>query len=295
MWSRALQYDWAMKEPRRIPEATVARLPLYLRALSEDVDRRPGATISSEVLANKAGVNAAQVRKDLSHLGNYGVRGVGYEVAYLVTQIRRELGLDVDRRVAIVGVGNLGRALANYGGFPERRFRIVAAFDSDPAKVGEVLGEAVVRRTEDLVDVVKAEGVAIGVVTTPAPYAQDVTDRLVSAGVTSILNFAPTVLSVPKGVSLRQVDLGVELQILSFYEQHADNQREFEEQELEDADPPDFVDPSLANPLIANPALTDSDLLDDDLDGRALSGAGPDRNGRAPGSGESAQPTAGRG
>lgn len=239
-----------MKETRRIPEATVARLPLYLRALSEDLDRRPGATISSEMLANLAGVNAAQVRKDLSHLGNYGVRGVGYEVAYLVTQIRRELGLDVDRRVAIVGVGNLGRALANYGGFPERRFRIVAAFDSDPAKVGEKLGDTVVRRAEDLVDVVRAEGVAIAVITTPAQYAQGATDRLVEAGVTSILNFAPTVLSVPDGVSLRQVDLGVELQILSFYEQHAENQRY-----VEDADPPDFVDPSLANPVIANPEL----------------------------------------
>jgi redox-sensing transcriptional repressor len=210
-----------MKETRRIPEATVARLPLYLRALSDSVERRPGVTISSEVLANRAGVNAAQVRKDLSHLGNYGVRGVGYEVAYLVTQIRRELGLDVDRRVAIVGTGNLGRALANYGGFPERRFRIVAAFDSDPAKVGQVLGETVVRGVEDLVKVVRSEGVAIGVITTPARFAQTVTDRLVEAGVRSILNFAPTILTVPRGVALRQVDLGVELQILSFYEQHA--------------------------------------------------------------------------
>jgi redox-sensing transcriptional repressor len=249
-----------MKEQRRIPEATVARLPLYLRALSEDLDRRPGATISSEMLANRAGVNAAQVRKDLSHLGNYGVRGVGYEVAYLVTQIRRELGLDVDRRVAIVGVGNLGRALANYGGFPERRFRIVAAFDSDPAKVGEVLGDTVVRRAEELVEVVRAEGVAIGVITTPAQFAQSVTDRLVKAGVTSILNFAPTVLAVPKGVSLRQVDLGVELQILSFYEQHADNQREEEGEDL-----PEFVDPALANPVLANPALVGSALGTGDL------------------------------
>lgn len=248
-----------MKEARRIPEATVARLPLYLRALSEAADRRPGATISSEVLANLAGVNAAQVRKDLSHLGNYGVRGVGYEVAYLVTQIQRELGLDVDRKVAIVGVGNLGRALANYAGFPARRFRIVAAFDSDPAKVGEVIGDTTVRKAEDLVDVVRSEGVAIGVVTTPAEHAQEVTDRLVEAGVTSILNFAPIVLSVPRRVSLRQVDLGVELQILSFYEQHAYGQTELDERELEDADPPEFVDPSLANPVIANPALSGID------------------------------------
>jgi redox-sensing transcriptional repressor len=208
------------------------------------------------MLASLAGVNAAQVRKDLSHLGNYGVRGVGYEVAYLVTQIQRELGLDVDRKVAIVGVGNLGRALANYGGFPARRFRIVAAFDSDPSKVGETIGNTVVRKAEDLFEVVRSEGVAIGVVTTPAQYAQEVTDRLVEAGVTSILNFAPIVLSVPSRVSLRQVDLGVELQILSFYEQHAELQRDLD-RELADADPPEFVDPSLANPVIANAALSD--------------------------------------
>jgi redox-sensing transcriptional repressor len=202
-----------MKDERRIPEATVARLPLYLRVLSEDLTRRPGVTMSSEALATRAGVNAAQVRKDLSHLGNYGVRGVGYDVDYLVAQIQRKLGLDAERRVAIVGVGNL------------RRFRIVAAFDSDPAKVGQVLGETVVRRAEELSEVVRREGVAIAVVTTPAPVAQGVTDRLVAAGVTSILNFAPTVLSVPKGVALRQVDLGVELEILSFYELHATQQR----------------------------------------------------------------------
>jgi redox-sensing transcriptional repressor len=214
-----------MKDERRIPEATVARLPLYLRVLSEDLTRRPGWPAPRTRWSHRAGVNAAQVRKDLSHLGNFGVRGVGYDVDYLVAQIQRELGLDAERRVAIVGVGNLGRALANYGGFPQRRFRIVAAFDSDPAKVGQVLGETVVRRAEELTDVVRREGVAIAVVTTPAPFAQGVTDRLVAAGVTSILNFAPTVLNVPKGVALRQVDLGVELQILSFYELHATQQR----------------------------------------------------------------------
>jgi redox-sensing transcriptional repressor len=229
-----------MKDERRIPEATVARLPLYLRVMSEDLSRLPGATISSEALANRAGVNAAQVRKDLSHLGNYGVRGVGYDVGYLVAQIQRELGLDAERRVAIVGVGNLGRALANYGGFPQRRFRIVAAFDSDPAKVGQVLGETIVRRSDELVEVVRREGVAIAVVTTPAPFAQGVTDRLVAAGVTSILNFAPTVLTVPKGVALRQVDLGVELQILSFYEQHSAQQR---------VAPPELVAPGPGAPV----------------------------------------------
>jgi redox-sensing transcriptional repressor len=204
---------------RRIPEATVARLPLYLRALAECQDRT--TTISSDLLAALAGVNAAQVRKDLSHLGSYGVRGVGYDVSYLISQITRELGLTKDRRVAIVGVGNLGRALCNYHGFAERGFHIVAAFDADPGKIGERVGAVTVHPVDRMADDVVAAGVVIGVICTPPAVAQQVTDHLVGAGVVSILNFAPTVLSVPGHVTLRQVDLGIELQILSFYESQA--------------------------------------------------------------------------
>jgi redox-sensing transcriptional repressor len=203
---------------RRIPEATVARLPLYLRSLL-DMAQAKTATVSSERLAAMAGVNAAKVRKDLSYLGSYGTRGVGYDVEYLLYQISRELGLTQDWPVVIVGIGNLGHALANYKGFSARGFRVVALIDADEGKVGERIGDLAVRHLSELPDIVRDEEVAIGVIATPAGVAQDVADRLVEAGVTAILNFAPSVLSVPEDVSLRKVDLSIELQILSFYQQ----------------------------------------------------------------------------
>ncbi|MBI4259561.1 MAG: redox-sensing transcriptional repressor Rex [Actinobacteria bacterium] len=203
---------------RSIPEATVGRLPVYLRALVEMAEQGT-TTISSETLAEAAGVNSAKVRKDLSHLGSYGTRGVGYDVAYLIHQVRRELGLTQDWPVLIVGIGNLGHALANYRGFAERGFRVVALLDSDPAKVGEDVGGLTVRRLDELGGVVRENEVAIGVIATPATAAQDVADRMVEAGINSILNFAPAVISVPPDVSVRKVDLSIELQILAFYEQ----------------------------------------------------------------------------
>ncbi len=203
---------------RRIPEATVARLPVYLRSLVE-VEADGDATISSERLAEMAGVNAAKVRKDLSYLGSYGTRGVGYDVEYLLFQMSRQLGLTQAWPVIIVGIGNLGQALANYDGFSDRGFPVGALVDADPAKVGQPIGDRVVRSIDDLGAIVAELGDAIAVIATPATAAQDVADRLVAAGVGSILNFAPAVLSVPDGVSLRKVDLAVELQILSFYQQ----------------------------------------------------------------------------
>jgi redox-sensing transcriptional repressor len=203
---------------RRIPEATVARLPVYLRSLLE-VDGDGQATISSERLAEMAGVNAAKVRKDLSYLGSYGTRGVGYDVEYLLFQMQRELGLTHDWPVAIVGVGNLGHALANYGGFGERGFPVRALVDTDVARVGELVGDLTIDHLDDLPRIVRDRGIAIGVIATPAFAAQGVADDLVAAGVTSILNFAPAVLSVDENVSLRKVDLATELQILSFYQQ----------------------------------------------------------------------------
>ena len=203
---------------RRIPEATVARLPVYLRSLLE-VAADGQTTISSERLAEMAGVNAAKVRKDLSYLGSYGTRGVGYDVEYLLFQMNRELGLTQDWPVVIVGIGNLGQALAGYGGFGERGFPVGALVDADRSKVGTRLGSHVVMHIDDLPQLVAERAIAIGVIATPASAAQDVADRLVAAGVTSILNFAPAILSVPDGVSLRKVDLAVELQILSFYQQ----------------------------------------------------------------------------
>jgi len=203
---------------RRIPEATVARLPVYLQILVDQAELEID-NISSEGLAELAGVNAAKVRKDLSYLGSYGTRGVGYEVAYLVYQIRRELGLDHDWPVVIVGAGNLGQALAGYGGFTDRGFPVAGIVDIDDAKVDTVVGGTRVRPLDELAQIVAARGVSIGVIATPPPAAQDAADRLVKAGVTSILNFAPVVLTVPVGITIRKVDLAVELQILSYHEQ----------------------------------------------------------------------------
>lgn len=203
---------------RGIPEATVARLPLYLRALNGMAERAL-ATVSSEDLAVAAGVNSAKLRKDLSHLGSYGTRGVGYDVEYLIYQISRELGLTQDWAVAIVGVGNLGRALANYGGFVSRGFRIAALLDADPEVVGDRIAGLNVEHIDELETVIGRRGVSIVVLATPAAAAQRVADRVIAAGVTSILNFAPVVLAVPEGVDIRKVDLSIELQILAFHEQ----------------------------------------------------------------------------
>jgi redox-sensing transcriptional repressor len=162
------------------------------------------------------------LRKDLSHLGSYGTRGVGYDVDFLVYQIARELGLTQDWPVVIVGLGNLGRALANYGGFASRGFRIVGLLDSDLTVVGREVAAIPgtrVRHLDELESLVREARPSIGVIATPAQAAQAVCDRLVAAGITSILNFAPVVLSVPESVEVRKVDLATELQILAFHEQ----------------------------------------------------------------------------
>ncbi|HZD16919.1 MAG TPA: redox-sensing transcriptional repressor Rex [Actinomycetota bacterium] len=203
---------------RPIPEATVGRLPIYLRALVEMAEAGV-ETVSSEHLADAAGVNSAKVRKDLSHLGSYGTRGVGYDVAYLIHQIRRELGLTQDWPVVIVGIGNLGRALANYRGFAERGFRAAALIDVDPRKLGEVVNGVRVRPLGDVAAIAREHQTLIGVITTPASAAQRVADAMVAAGIRSILNFAPVALVVPGNVRVRKVDLAVELQILTYYEQ----------------------------------------------------------------------------
>ncbi|WP_249423886.1 redox-sensing transcriptional repressor Rex [Nocardioides coralli] len=203
---------------RDIPEATVARLPVYLRALVTLADSGT-TTCSSEELAQAAGVNSAKLRKDLSYLGSYGTRGVGYDVDYLRYQIAREIGVTQDWPVVIVGIGNLGHALANYSGFRSRGFRVVALLDADPARQAEVVAGVDVRPFDDLEGIVAEHQVAIGVIATPALAAQDVADRMVASGITSILNFAPTVLAVPEGVDVRKVDLSIELQILAYHEQ----------------------------------------------------------------------------
>ena len=203
---------------RGIPEATVSRLPVYLRVLSALADNAV-STVSSDALAQAAGVGSAKLRKDLSYLGSYGTRGVGYDVEYLLYQISRSLGLTQHYRVAIIGVGNLGHALANYAGFATRGFQVAAVIDADRRRVGEEVAGLRVRHLDELEDAVGEQQVSIAVIATPAGAAQDVCDRLVACGVASILNFAPVVLAVPDWVEVRKVDLSIELQILAFHEQ----------------------------------------------------------------------------
>ena len=210
----------------KISEATISRLPAYYRALSQLADSAQ-VRVSSEELAALTVVSSAMLRKYLSHLGSYGTRGVGYEVEFLRYQISREMGLNHDWSVVIVGVGNLGRALAHYGGFGSRGFRVVALVDSDQTLIGTKVKcgaegktvELLVHALSDLEDVIKETNARLGVVATPSESAQGVSDRLVKAGIRSILNFAPIHLSVPDGVDVRKVDLASELQILAFHEQ----------------------------------------------------------------------------
>ncbi|PHX60868.1 MAG: redox-sensing transcriptional repressor Rex [Actinobacteria bacterium] len=211
---------------RGIPDATVARLPVYHRVLVS-LSEAGVQTVSSEALAAKCGVSSAKFRKDLSYLGSYGTRGVGYDVSYLTYHISRELGSAQPWGVIIVGVGNLGRALISYRGFTSRGFAIVGLVDNDPDVIGESitaseLGNLVALKVRPLVEletIVGATKAQIGVIATPAECAQGVCDRLVASGIRSILNFAPVVLEVPNGVEVRKVDLAVELQILAFHEQ----------------------------------------------------------------------------
>ena len=175
---------------RRIPEATVVRLPVYQRILAELV-RTNVATVSSEQLASLAAVNAAKVRKDLSLLGSFGTRGSGYDPAYLIDQIDRALGVDRNWTIAVVGIGNLGRALTNSEGFASHGFNVTAIFDVDPAVIGEEIKGLRVRHMDEIASLRSSERPAIGVITTPGWAAQEVANLLVAVGVTSLLNFAP--------------------------------------------------------------------------------------------------------
>jgi redox-sensing transcriptional repressor len=201
---------------RSIPEASVARLAVYLRKLGELAEE--GAdTVSSDELAAATGVNPAKLRKDLSYIGSYGIRGVGYEVAALVHQLERTLGLNHRQAVALVGIGNLGHALAGYGGFGGRGFPVTALFDVDPDLVGIHINGILVEHVRAIPEVCAERGVTIGMIATPGQAAQGVCDLFVQAGVRCILNFAPVVLQVPDEVEVRKVDLAVELQILAFH------------------------------------------------------------------------------
>ena len=200
----------------KVPPTTVQRLPLYLRCLVQ-ASAMHMPVVNSLQIAEMAGTNAAQVRKDLSYLGEFGTRGVGYDVDSLITHLSKQLGLTESRRVAIVGFGRLGSALQSYPGFEERHMRVVAVFDADPAKIGTQVDGVTVESVDDLEVVVKQTDVEIAILAVPGAFAQDIADRLVAAGVRAIMNFAPVRLHVPEGVEVRQADLAGELQVLSFH------------------------------------------------------------------------------
>jgi len=199
----------------KIPEATIIRLSVYSRYLAT-CDRRGIVTISSNEIAEGVGVSSAQVRKDLAYFGEFGTRGVGYNVKDLHHHIMKILGLNQKWPVVIVGAGNLGTALSMYGGFRERGFYVVGIFDNDPRKIGYKLNGVEVYPLSKLKEVAQAEKARIGVITVPASAAQEVADLLIDAGVKALLNFAPVVLNVPPDVDLRNVDLSVNLEILTF-------------------------------------------------------------------------------
>lgn len=199
----------------KIPEATIIRLSVYSRHLT-DVDRKGIITTSSGDIAEGVGVSPAQVRKDLAYFGEFGTRGVGYNVKDLRQHILRILGLSVDWSVALVGAGHLGIALSSYKGFRERGFIITSVFDSDPNKIGTLISDVEVMPIERLEEVVKQNHTHIGIIAVPSAYAQEIADKLISAGVQAILNFAPVVLNVPPEIELRNVDLAVNLEVLTF-------------------------------------------------------------------------------
>ncbi|GAA1357290.1 hypothetical protein GCM10009596_08070 [Arthrobacter rhombi] len=203
-------------EGKLLPEATLGRMTLYLRAL-EALRAAGRATVSSEVLSSAAGVNPAILRKDLSLLGTFGTRGVGYRVDVLAGRISTTLGLEREWRVAILGAGNLGRALAGYSGFQDGGFSVGAIFDVADAAVGRRLGGLTVRHVDELADAVGGLGINMAVLAVPGPAAQELCTRVVSAGITNILSFAPVVLQVPDGVRVRKVDMARELQILAYH------------------------------------------------------------------------------
>jgi redox-sensing transcriptional repressor len=202
--------------PQAVSPLTVNRLSVYLRCL-EELQRHGVDRISSTELAERFHLSASQIRKDLAQLGELGIRGVGYQVAHLAARLHSELGLDHQHGVVIVGIGNLGTALASYAGFDSDGFRVVGLFDSDPDKHGRSRGRHTIRPIEELADVVRRDAVSMGVITVPAAAAQRILDLLVAAGVRSILNFAPRQLRTTPGTRVENVDLRIHLEELAFY------------------------------------------------------------------------------
>ena len=199
-----------------IPDIVIGRLPIYLRALSQLVDEGKSVTSSHE-LGQRLGISSAQIRKDLSHFGEFGKQGTGYQIENLFDQLRQILQIDREWPVAVVGIGDLGRALARYGGFVDRGFRIKAVFDTDPAKIGTAVDKLTILPNDRIIDEIRAQNIKIAMIAVPASHAQTVCDQLVIAGVRAILNYAPITLTVPSNVHVQYIDPVAHLQHMTYY------------------------------------------------------------------------------
>lgn len=204
------------EKSKHVPKAVIKRLALYVRALHR-MELNGESRVSSKALSDRLGINPAQVRKDLAYFGQFGVPGYGYRTSELREQLRSILGTDREIRVAIVGVGNLGKALLSYVGFRSQGFKFVAAFDADPKKIGRSINDIVIYSAEDIEDTIKKKSIELVILAIPAPVAQEVTNRLVASGIHAILNFVPLRLKAPPNVKVHYVDLAMELESLSFY------------------------------------------------------------------------------
>jgi redox-sensing transcriptional repressor len=198
------------------PDVVIRRLPLYARSLRYLLQE--GTTsVSSQDLGARINVTAAQIRKDLSYFGEFGKQGIGYDVEKLLSQIERILGLNQEWNVALVGIGNLGEAIARYEGFRSQGVRITALFDADPRKIGQSAGDLTINSLDSLSEVIQAQNIHMAILAVPATHAQEVADRLVAAGVKAILSYAPTVVQVPVGVWVRYIDPVAIIHSLTYY------------------------------------------------------------------------------
>jgi redox-sensing transcriptional repressor len=200
----------------KIPDIIIGRLPVYLRALQR-MSERGMKTTSSQELGDYVGISAAQIRKDISQFGEFGKQGTGYAIPFLIDKLREILKVNQMWDVVVVGIGDMGHALARYGGFADRGFRVSMIFDIDPSKIGQKVGSFTIEDAATLVDRVRSAQIKLAMVTVPAAAAQSVADKLVQAGVKAILNYAPTVLNVPAGVYVQHIDPCSHLQRMTYY------------------------------------------------------------------------------
>jgi len=202
--------------PGNIPDIVIGRLPLYLRALTRLAVEGQEVTSSHE-LGRRLGISSAQIRKDLSHFGGFGKQGTGYQIAYLIEQLRQVLKVNQEWEVAVIGAGDLGTALLHYKGFADRGFRIACVFDNSPQKIGKKIGEYIVHPIDEMQKIIQERGIKIAMIAVPAEKAQEVANNLIEVGVRAILNYAPMSLNVPSDVKVQYIDPVVQLQRMTFY------------------------------------------------------------------------------